>query len=43
LLRDNPTRVEDIGDWADVLRDTLGVDPGSIIADLRMMLKGEAP
>lgn len=43
LLRDNPTRVEDIGDWADVLRDTLGVDPGPIIADLRTMLKGDAP
>jgi hypothetical protein len=43
LLRDNPTRVEDIGDWADVLRETLGVDPAPIIADLRMMLKGEAP
>lgn len=43
LLRDNPTRVEDIGDWADVLRDTLGVDPAPIIADLRTMLKGDAP
>jgi hypothetical protein len=43
LLRDNPTRVEDIGDWADVLRDTLGADPAPIIADLRMMLKGGAP
>ncbi|HEX7390020.1 MAG TPA: rhamnan synthesis F family protein, partial [Acidiphilium sp.] len=43
LLRDNPTRVEDVGDWADVLRDTLGVDPGPIIADLRTMLRGDAP
>ncbi|MBW4035987.1 MAG: lipopolysaccharide biosynthesis protein [Proteobacteria bacterium] len=43
LLRDNPTRVEDIGDWADVLRETLGVDPGPIIADLRTMLRGDAP
>ncbi|HET9146551.1 MAG TPA: rhamnan synthesis F family protein [Acetobacteraceae bacterium] len=43
LLRDNPTRVEDIGDWADVLRDTLGVDPAPIIADLRTMLRGDAP
>ncbi|MHB1301958.1 MAG: rhamnan synthesis F family protein [Acidiphilium sp.] len=43
LLRDNPTRVEDVGDWADVLRDTLGVDPAPIIADLRTMLRGDAP
>ena len=43
LLRDNPTRVEDVGDWADVLRETLGVDPTPIVADLRMMLKGGAP
>ena len=43
LLRDNPTRVEDIGDWADVLRDELGVDPEPIRADLRQMLKGDAP
>lgn len=43
LLRDNPTRVEDIGDWPDVLRDTLGVDPAPIMADLRTMLRGDAP
>jgi hypothetical protein len=43
LLRDNPTRVEDVGDWADVLRETLGVDPAPIIADLRTMLRGDAP
>ncbi|OYW08998.1 MAG: lipopolysaccharide biosynthesis protein, partial [Acidiphilium sp. 37-67-22] len=43
LLRDNPTRVEDIGDWADLLRDELGADPAPILADLRMMLRGDAP
>lgn len=43
LLRDNPTRIEDVGDWADVLRETLGVDPAPIVADLRTMLRGDAP
>lgn len=43
LLRDNPTKVEDIGDWADLLRDELGADPAPILADLRMMLRGAAP
>ncbi len=43
LLRDNPTRVEDIGDWADVLRSDIGADPEPIRADLRQMLKGDAP
>ena len=43
LLRDNPTKVEDIGDWADLLRDELGADPAPILADLRMMLRGDAP
>ena len=43
LLRDNPTKVEDVGDWAAVLRDDLGVDPAPIVADLRTMLRGLAP
>ncbi len=43
LLRDNPTRVEDVGDWADVLRNDIGADPEPIRADLRQMLKGDAP
>ena len=43
LLRDNPTRVEDVGDWAAVVRDTLGADPEPILQDLRLMLKGGAP
>ena len=43
LLRDNPTKVEDVGDWEEVLREELGVDPGPILLDLRTMLKGSAP
>jgi hypothetical protein len=43
LLRDNPTRVEDVGDWLDVVRETLMADPDLIIADLRTMLKDGAP
>lgn len=43
LLRDNPTRIEDVGDWTRVLRDELGVDPAPIVADLRTMLKDLAP
>lgn len=43
LLRDNPTRVEDVGDWTEVLRDELGSDPDQILFDLRTMLKGSAP
>ncbi len=43
LLRDNPTRVEDVGDWVEVVRDQLGADPGPILQDLRLMLKGGAP
>ena len=43
LLRDNPTRVEDVGDWVEVVRDTLGGDPEPIMIDLRQMLKGGAP
>ncbi len=43
LLRDNPTRVEDVGDWVGVVRDELGADPEPILHDLRSMLKGGAP
>ena len=43
LLRDNPTKVEDVGDWVEVVRETLGADPDPIVLDLRSMLKGTAP
>jgi hypothetical protein len=43
LLRDNPGRVEDVGDWVDVVRDELAADPEPILMDLRTMLKGGAP
>ena len=43
LLRDNPSKVQDVGDWKDVVRDELGADPGPIEQDLRLMLKGGAP
>jgi len=42
LLRDNPTRVEDVHDWIQVVRQ-LGQDPEPILTDLRMMLKNQAP
>ncbi len=43
LLRDNPTKVEDVGDWEEVVRQELGADPTPILLDLRTMLKGSAP
>jgi len=43
LLRDNPTRVEDVGDWVEMVREELGADPDPILLDLRSMLKGTAP
>lgn len=43
LLRDNPTRVEDVHDWIHVLRDVIGVDAEPILQDLRMMRKNQAP
>jgi hypothetical protein len=43
LLRDNPTRIEDVGDWADLLRETLDVDLAPMTADLRTMLRGSTP
>ena len=43
LLRDNPSDVQDVGDWGEVVREALGVDPELIRQDLRLMLKGKAP
>jgi hypothetical protein len=43
LLRDNPTRVEDLHDWIHVVRDIVGADAEPILNDLRMMLKNQAP
>jgi hypothetical protein len=43
LLRDNPTEVQDVGDWPAVVRETMGVEPDTIVADLRLMLKDSAP
>jgi hypothetical protein len=43
LLRDNPTKVEDVGDWVGIVRETLAADPDPIIVDLRSMLKDSAP
>jgi len=43
LLRDNPAKVQDVGDWVEIVRDVLGADPEPILLDLRTMLKGKAP
>jgi hypothetical protein len=43
LLRDNPTKVEDVGEWVDLVRDVLVADPDPILVDLRTMLKDTAP
>ncbi|MDE1896284.1 MAG: lipopolysaccharide biosynthesis protein [Rhodospirillales bacterium] len=43
LLRDNPSKVQDLGDWGEVVREALGADPEQIRQDLRLMLKGKAP
>ena len=43
LLRDNPTKVADVADWREVVRDVLAADPEPILLDLRTMLKGGAP
>jgi lipopolysaccharide biosynthesis protein len=43
LLRDNPTAVQDVGDWVAVVREVFGADPEPILSDLRLMLKGGAP
>ncbi len=43
LLRDNPTRIEDIADWTEVVRETMAADPEPILIDLRTMMKDGAP
>jgi hypothetical protein len=43
LLRLNPTGVEDVVDWVEIVRDVLDADPDPILLDLRTMLKGGAP
>jgi hypothetical protein len=43
LLRSNPTKVEDVGDWVETVREILAADPDPILLDLRTMLKGGAP
>jgi hypothetical protein len=43
LLRENPTEVQDVGDWLDMVRETMGVEPDAILHDLRLMLKDSAP
>jgi hypothetical protein len=43
LLRDNPTFVEDVGDWVAIVREVVGADPEPILLDLRTMLKDQAP
>jgi hypothetical protein len=43
LLRDNPTEVQDIGDWLAIVRETMAVEPDVILNDLRLMLKDSAP
>jgi hypothetical protein len=43
LLRDNPTKVDDVGDWVELVRETLAADPEPILIDLRTMLKDSAP
>ena len=43
LLRSNPTRVLDVADWPDVVRETVGGDIGPIERDLQRTLKGQAP
>lgn len=43
LLRENPTGVNDISEWADIVREELGVDPDLVRRELRLMLKGQAP
>jgi hypothetical protein len=43
LLRDNPSGVQDIGDWINVARDIFGSTPETILADLRLMMKDTTP
>jgi hypothetical protein len=43
LLGRNPSKVQDIGDWMEVVRDALGADPEPIIRELRGILKDCPP
>jgi hypothetical protein len=43
LLRNNPTEVQDVGDWVDFVRGKLGLNPDIILHDLRYMMKDNAP
>jgi hypothetical protein len=43
LLRKNPTEVEDVGDWVEVVRGSLGLDPEPILGELRAGMKNSAP
>jgi lipopolysaccharide biosynthesis protein len=43
LLRDNPTEVQDIGDWINVAREMFGAESENILLDLRLMLKDSTP
>ena len=43
LLRKNPTEVEDVGEWVEVVRGTLGLDPEPILEELRAGMKNSAP
>ncbi|OYV37430.1 MAG: lipopolysaccharide biosynthesis protein [Acidocella sp. 20-61-6] len=43
LLRDNPTKVEDVHEWIYTVRHELGLDPEPTLIELRLMLKGNAP
>ncbi|WP_297369998.1 rhamnan synthesis F family protein [Acidocella sp.] len=42
LLRDNPTRVEDLYEWQEVVRG-VGGDPAPILRDLQLMMKDATP
>jgi hypothetical protein len=43
LLRSNPTRISDVTDWRDVVREQLGLDATLIDRDLQRALKNTAP
>ena len=43
LLRSNPSRVLDVADWPEVVRETVGGDIGPIERDLQRTLRGRAP
>ena len=43
LLRSNPSRVLDVSDWQEVVRDTSAGDIGPIERDLQRTLQGRAP